>query len=64
VSDRVTAYLSPDEHKLIQLLRTAEADCTLEVHKRNGMVVNVVRSTIHRREFEKPRLREVVAERP
>jgi hypothetical protein len=62
VSDRVTVYLSPDELKLIQLLRTADEDCTLEVHKREGAVVNVTRTTIHRREFEKPRLREVVAE--
>ena len=64
MNERVTAYLSPDEHKVIQLLRTAEADCTLEVHKREGVVVNVTRTTIHRREFEKPRLREVVVEAP
>jgi len=60
VNDRVSAELTRDELKLIQLLRTSEPDADLEVHKRDGAVVNVVRSTIHRKEFERARLLETL----
>lgn len=54
----VQAQLTPDELRLLQLIRTAEPDADFEVHRRDGKIVNVSKTTIHRREFESTKLRE------
>lgn len=55
---RVTVMVQPDELRLLELIRTSEADTDLEVHRRDGKIVNVTRTTIHRKEFTSAQLRE------
>jgi Cdc6-like AAA superfamily ATPase len=59
VSDRqISAAVSSDELKMLELLRSAGEDADVEVIRRDGRVVDVRRTTRHQKEFKTERLQE------